>query len=257
MKTTEQIREEYIKKVSKFSEAKEAARRVDADGNVRDRSKDLYVTDICAWDSYCSKKIYYDKTSKRPPMPETMMRLTIGNVVHEIPLWDDEELNGHEQAFTWNGLRCRMDEISFKDGIIVDKKTVASMPRSPKEYVTKQLNVYKVMAEENAERPTKIHQLFAINIGVINGHIEVQEIPIWRPEETKAFIDKTSKEIIYRIENKLPPNVVYKSKGWMCDQCQYTDLCSKDTGSTLGNQSELRMETNDKRSRGVTIKVGK
>jgi CRISPR/Cas system-associated exonuclease Cas4 (RecB family) len=257
MKTSEQIKNEYIKKVIEFSEAKEAARRVDADGNVKDRSGDIYATDICAWDSYCAKKIYYDKVSKRPPPPEAVIRFTIGHVVHEIPLWEGEEENGHEQAFIWNGLKCRMDEINFKEGIIVDKKTVASIPRVPKDYVIKQLNVYKLIAEENTDRPTKINQLFAINMAVINGFIDVQEIPIWRAEDTKAFIDRMMKEIKYRIENKIPPDVPYKSKGWMCDQCQYTDLCMKDTPSPLGAQSKLGLTSERKPGEGVTIKIGK
>jgi CRISPR/Cas system-associated exonuclease Cas4 (RecB family) len=267
MKTTQEIKDEYVKKVIAFSEAQEAKRKVDADGNAKDRSKDIYVTDIAAWDSYCSKKIYYDKVEKRAPPPEAVIRMTIGHVVHEIPLWDGEDDNGHEQAFTWNGIRCRMDEINFKEGIIVDKKTVASLPRSPKDYVIKQLNLYKIIAEENEERPTKINQLFVVNMGVINGYIEVLEVPIWTKEETKQFADKVMKEIRHHVENHIPPNVPYNSKGWLCDSCQYTDLCVKDSPCSFeprsrvmnvgNNQTQILEVLEPKRAIGVSVKTGK
>ena len=64
-----------------------------------------------------------------------------------------------------------MDEIHFKDGIIIDKKTVSALPVKVKPYVERQLNIYKLIAEENKARPIKINQLFAINIAVINGKI--------------------------------------------------------------------------------------
>jgi len=264
MKTTEEIKNEYIKKVVAFSNAKEEARNkeVDANGVLKDRTNDIYVTDICAWDTYCSKKIYYDKTIKKAPPPEAVIRFTIGHVVHEIPLWEGETDNGHEQAFTWQGIRCRMDEINFKEGIIVDKKTVASLPRSPKDYVVKQLNVYKIIAEENTERPTKINQLFVINMAVINGYIDVQEVPIWRPEDTKQFIERIMKEIRYHVDNKLPPNIMYKSKGWLCDSCQYCSECQKDVPGRmllgqLGTQSKLTPTTDRRNEGGVIVKVGR
>jgi CRISPR/Cas system-associated exonuclease Cas4 (RecB family) len=119
------------------------------------------------------------------------------------------------------------------------------------------LNVYKVIAEENKEKPTKINQLFVINIGVMNGAMEVQEVPIWPSKETKLFIENTVKEINNHVENKIPPNVDYKSKGWMCDQCQYTDLCKRDTQSIIGSQSRLAMSQEAKESEGVSVRVRK
>jgi CRISPR/Cas system-associated exonuclease Cas4 (RecB family) len=255
MKTTQEIKDEYVKKVITFSQAKEAARLVDADGNAKDRSKDIYVTDLAAWDSYCSKKIYYDKVAKRSPPPEAVIRMTIGHVVHEIPLWDLEQDNGHEQGFTWNGIRCRMDEINFKEGIIVDKKTVPSLPSRPKDYVVKQLNIYKLIAEENAERPTKIHQLFVINMAVINGHINVLEVPIWSKEETKDFIDRTVKELKYHVDNFLPPNVGYNTKGWLCDSCQYTDLCRQNAAKDIPRSPNNIEISNHRKSGGNIIKI--
>ncbi|MEI6297467.1 MAG: Dna2/Cas4 domain-containing protein [bacterium] len=230
MKTEEQIRQEYVKKVTERSYQQDEARTKGENGEIKDRSKDIYVTDICVWNCYCPKQVYYNKVCKRPALPEALIRFTIGHVVHEIPLWDNEDpkLNGHEQAFTWNGIRCRMDEITFEEGIIVDKKTVASIPRSPKEYVTQQLNIYKIIAEENTERPTKINQLFVINLAVMNGQIQVQSVPIWERSRTMEMIEKTMSDIRSHVETKTPPEKVYDKTNWLCAGCQYTDLCKND-----------------------------
>jgi len=232
MKTTEQIKNEYIKKVEEFSYKQEKDRSVDENGVLKDRTNDIYVTDICGWDTYCPKQVYYNKVCKRPALPEALIRFTIGHVVHEIPLWknDDPALDGHEQAFNWNGIRCRMDEINFEEGIIIDKKTAASLGAKPKDYVTRQLNIYRVIAEDNVERPTKIHQLFVINLAVMNGKIQVLEVPMWDKNETIAYIERIRKDIKYHVDNKMPPMIPCGSKGWLCEGCCYREHeCSQDS----------------------------
>jgi len=262
MKTEDDIRNEYIKKLEEYSTKREIAANTNPDGSIRDRSKDIYVTDICVWDTYCPKQVFYSKTNKRHPTPEGQMRFTIGEVVHEIPLWYDEDplKNGHEVRFQWNGLSSRFDEINFEDGIIIDKKTVASLPRKPKEYVTKQLNIYRVMAEDNDERPTKIKQLFALNISVTNGAIQAMEIPMWSKQETYEFIERVRGEMLYHLDNKLIPNVACFSKGWICDNCQYTDLCMRDVpgGVSAVKEAETADENkNEKKLKAVTGRVKK
>lgn len=227
MRTAEEIREEYRRKVSEYAQKKEDEYSTRSDGTKRDRSAGVTVTDMCVWTTYCPKQVFYDKTARRPPLPEALMRFQIGHAVHEIPLWqsDDKELDGFEQGFEWDGIKCRMDEINFKDGIIIDKKTVSSLPLKVKPYVERQLNIYKLIAEENSKRPVKINQLFAINIAVINGKIQTQEVPIWTRNETIDFIENTRAEIMRHVREGIPPNVEYGSKGWMCESCQYTDIC--------------------------------
>jgi hypothetical protein len=253
MKTTEDIRNEYIKKVTEYSYKKEEESKVNKDGSPRDRSKDIYVTDICGWDIYCPKQVYYNKTAKKPALPEALMRFTIGHTVHEIPLWED----GYEQGFEWEGIKCRMDEIHFKDGIIVDKKTVASIPRQVKPYVERQLNIYKVIAEDNKERPTKINQLFVINVAVINGEIQVQEVPVWAKDKTLNFINTIRQEIDYHVSNKYVPDVLYKSKGWICDGCQYQDMCMKDIPGGNPTLDKYAEEDSIQDTGGIKIRVNK
>ena len=235
MKTPEQIRELYIKKVEEFSYKQDKERSVDSEGKPKDRTNDIYVTDICGWDTYCPKQVYFNKVCKKPALPEALIRFTIGHVVHEIPLWDNEDpkLDGHEQAFNWKGIRCRMDEINFEDGIIIDKKTAASLGNKPKDYVTKQLNIYRVIAEDNEERPTKINQLFVINLAVLNGKIQVLEVPMWDKEDTIAYIDRIKNEIETHVKSKTAPYVPCGSKGWICEGCQYKEECSNEAGQTI------------------------
>lgn len=262
MKTEEQIRNEYIKKVTEFSQKQDdkyKAAVLAKGGTMEEKSKSVTVTDICAWDTYCPKKVYFDKTAKRPATPESLIRMTIGNVVHEIPLWnnDDPELDGFEQSFYWNGIRCRMDEIDVIDGIIIDKKTVPALSIKPKEYVTKQLNIYRVIAEDNKERPIKINQLFVINLVVINGKIQVLEVPMWDKEETLKYIERVRSDIKRSVETRTPPDVACGSKGWMCDGCQYVDLCMGEAVSEPQTPKSKQMALDDDKAFGIVVKKGR
>jgi CRISPR/Cas system-associated exonuclease Cas4 (RecB family) len=265
MRTKEEIREEYRKKIIEYAQKKDDEYNTRPDGTTRDRSTSVTVTDMCVWTTYCPRQIFYDKTARRPPLPESLMRFQIGNVVHDIPLWDNEDelKNGYEQGFEWDGIKCRMDEIHYKDGIIIDKKTVASLPLKVKPYVERQLNIYKLIAEENSKRPIKINQLFVINIAVVNGKIQVQEVPIWPREQTLDFINKTRNEIIMHVKNGIPPEVTYGSKGWMCDSCQYIDFCKIDKSfvrEDFKENKEEKEEINKNENKSqvkISVKKGK
>jgi len=250
----EEYKEQLRKKAEKSNEDyKQAAlERKAQNPDVPGSKTRLSVTDLCAWSTYCPKKVYYDKTAKRVPTPESLMRLTLGNIAHEMPLWEE----GNEIKFVWNGFTCRMDEIDTERGIIVDKKTVASLPGSPREYVTKQLNVYKVIAENNEENPFKVKQLFALNICVINGDMSAQEIPVWPESKTMDFIEKTSDEIRYHVDNKIPPNILYGSKKWLCNSCQYHDLCKNDDIKDMIPQKDNVQDVNEGDA-GITVTVNK
>jgi CRISPR/Cas system-associated exonuclease Cas4 (RecB family) len=253
MKTRDDIRNEFIKKVTEYSQKKEDERSLYPDGTKKDKSMSVNVTDICAWSTYCPKQVYYNKTAKRPVLPEALMRFQVGHSVHEFPVWDD----GNEQSFEWEGMRCRMDDIHFKDGIIIDKKTVSSLPRAVKPYVEKQLNIYKIIAEENKERPIKINQLFVINVAVVNGEIQVLDVPIWDRDTTLNFINTIRQEINYHVSNKYVPDILYKSKGWICDNCQYQDICMKDIPGGNPTMEKDYLEDSATDTGGIKIRVNK
>jgi hypothetical protein len=258
MKTEEDIRNEYVKKLTEFAILQ--AEKHEAGRSGRDPTKiSVNVTDICAWDTYCPKQTYYNKVVKRPPLPEALIRFTIGNVAHELPLWDNEDpaLNGHEQAFNWNGIRCRMDEIDIENGIILDKKTVPALSIKPKDYVVKQLNIYKVIAENNEERPIKINQLFVINLVTVNGKIQVLEVPIWDTQETIKYIERIRKEILESVETRNPPKIECGSKSWMCDSCQYTDLCKRDAPDVSSGGVPKQMVLDGNSVSGIKIRTSK
>jgi CRISPR/Cas system-associated exonuclease Cas4 (RecB family) len=259
MKTTEQVKEEYIQSVYKFTEAQEEKSKTRSDGQLRDRAKDISVTDMCVWDTFCAKQVYYDKTARRQPTPQAQIRFTIGHVVHEIPMWktDDEATNGHEIGFEWDGIRCRMDEFDIENGIIVDKKTVAALPRGPKDYVTKQLNIYRLIAEENEKRPIKVNQLMVLNLCVVNGEIQCLEVPMWTKDEAREFVRRVRDEIRYYVDNKIPPEIEYKSKGWICDNCQYADLCQKDQPGILFNKNEQQTLEKAASKTAASVRVNK
>lgn len=254
MKTAEEIKNEYVDKIKKYAKDEDDKKNVDKDGNPRDRGKTINVTDICSWDTYCPRQVYYNKVVCRPNLPSTLMRFRIGHLVHEIPLWDEKENNGHEQAFTWKGIKCRMDEINFEDGIIVDKKTSPSLPSRPKDYVVKQLNIYKIIAEENEERPTKVKQLFVINICVVNGKVQALEVPIWPPDITKEFVERVVKNIKYHIENNIAPAASYDGTSWLCEGCQYTDMCKRNLDIPCELIDEKAVEA---LREGITVKRAK
>ena len=244
MKTCEDVLREYDIETNKFTEEGDTKAHTNKDGSYRDREKETSVTDLCVMEAYCEKNVYYNKICKRPIRPSSQRRMLMGTIVHEIPLWID----GHELGFTYEGLRCRMDEIHINEGIIIDKKTALHLPTIPNKYVTAQLNMYKVIAEENKERPIKINKLMVLTICVIDGKTNCLEVPIWPVEKTKKFMKEKYDRLWTNVNNKTPPNIQYGSAGWFCDSCQYVQECKE---SSKGQQSSKPKESSPK----VNVKV--
>lgn len=233
MKTCEEVLREYDIETNKFTEEGDTKAHTNKDGSYRDREKETSVTDLCVMCAYCKKNVYYNKVCKRPIRPSSQRRMLMGTIVHEIPLWKD----GHELGFTFENLRCRMDEIHIADGIIIDKKTSLHLPKVPNIYVTAQLNMYKVIAEENKERPIKINKLMVLTICVMDGKTNCLEVPIWPVEKAKKFMKDSYDELWTNVNNKTPPKIEYGSAGWFCDACQYDDLCKLDSMSRTRQSS--------------------
>lgn len=184
----------------------------------RDRTKSVSITDICVFTCMCPRMTYYGKVVGRPLSPETLLRMNMGHEVHEIPINPD----GYEVAFEYDGINCRMDDIDPINGWIADKKTTASKYNTVKEYPEKQLNMYRVVAEDNTQMPFKVKNLFVVNINSTTGKVAVLDVPIWDKQVTIDFMNSTRTIILEHTTNRKLPN----AKGsWWCDQCQYTDLC--------------------------------
>lgn len=223
MTTTNEIREMFLKNIREFKRENvvhEKHEKVEKADKPEKREPSVNITDICVYTCMCPRQVYYNKVAKRQPLERSLIRFNIGNYIHDIPI----NKEGYEVPFEYEGIRCRMDDIDVNNGWIADKKTVSSFPLKAKDYPTKQLNMYKVIAEENKEKSFKVNNLFVVNINIINGEVQVLDVPIWTAEETKKFMFDTREIIRSNIKNKLLPT---SKSGWWCDSCQYTDLCEK------------------------------
>lgn len=184
----------------------------------RDRTKSVSITDICVFTCMCPRMTYYGKVVGRPLSPETLLRMNMGHEVHEIPINPD----GYEVAFEYEGIKCRMDDIDTVNGWIADKKTTSSKYNTVKEYPEKQLNMYRVIAEDNKTMPFKVNNLFVVNINSTTGKVVVLDVPIWDKSITIDFINGSRAMILDHTMNRKLPSA---KPGWWCDSCQYMDLC--------------------------------
>ncbi len=184
----------------------------------RDRTKSVSITDICVFTCMCPRMTYYSKVVGRPLSPETLLRMNMGHEVHEIPINPD----GYEVSFEYDGINCRMDDIDMINGWIADKKTTSSKYNTVKEYPEKQLNMYRVIAEDNTKIPFKVKNLFVVNINSSSGKVSVLDVPIWNKELTIDFMNSVRATILEHTANRILPK---GKSGWWCESCQYTDLC--------------------------------
>lgn len=217
MTTTDEVLNMFLENVKKFNKNPNSKPR-HTERRILDQESDIYVTDLCVYSTYCPRSTFYNKVVQRPITEEAKLRFTAGHYVHDIPINSEE----NEVPFHYKGFNCRMDDISSKKGWIADKKTVSSLPIGAKEYVTKQLNVYRVIAEENETKPFKVNNLYVLSIDINSGETSCHEAPMWTKEEAKKFMFETRAEILQKIRNRELPDL---RTGWWCKSCQYKDLC--------------------------------
>lgn len=226
MKTTEDIERMYINNLMKkdVRDVEEMTEEQKIEKAKRPHS--VNITDICVYKTMCPRLLFYNKIVKRPIPYQTKIRFSIGNLLHDTPINE----SGNEISFNYEGIRCRMDDLDMEEGWIADKKTVAFMPIKVKEYPEVQLNLYRVIAEENNERPFKVNQLFVLNINTTSCDVKALEVPMWEKEKAKQYLFDAREEILTAL-NTL--NLPCKKKSWWCETCPYTDLCEKESVSDV------------------------
>lgn len=176
------------------------------------REHEIHVTDLAA---FCLRQSYLKKKYSHMFDLDSVMRMAIGQKLHEIPMYTPGE---HEVDIEWNGIKGRMDE--YHNGIIIDKKTTRDAPRAPTSYATKQLQYYRLMAERNG---LEVHGAVVIYIDVNNAHARAY------PVDVSADLGKVEEELLGRrdilemaLETEiLPPRQI----GWYCDHCECAVLC--------------------------------
>jgi CRISPR/Cas system-associated exonuclease Cas4 (RecB family) len=184
------------------------------------------VTSLC-YD--CLRKAYYSITYPDVIIdPEGAIRTWIGKKLHETSILGGEmevELMYPKE----NGVVGRIDE--YKDGVLIDKKTVRHTPREPYPHHVTQLEYYRLLCERNG-KPVK--KMAIVYINVDTGEVAVFPVPFRRS------LEEVEKELMekYRIVTEavkmgiLPPR---KMRTWepkehrlVCSYCQYYGICMRE-----------------------------
>jgi CRISPR/Cas system-associated exonuclease Cas4 (RecB family) len=160
----------------------------------------------------CLRRAYYGKVVGPIFDMDSIFRMAIGAAVHSISLGGKQELR-----VEWEGVRGSIDE--YLDGIIIEKKTSRSTPRSPNDHHVKQVEGYAWLLERN-NYPVIAGVLCYVNV-------DSTEIAVF-PVEMRS-IDEIEKEMLAKrdilakaLADKTPPP---RTVGWVCRYCPYVAQC--------------------------------
>lgn len=177
-----------------------------------ERKQGIHVTSLvydCLRRSYYSEKFgegFFDI--------KTLITFWIGRVLHHTQV-----LKEHELQLEWLGILGTVDE--FEDGILLEKKTTAFMPKAPLEHHVTQLEYYKLLLEKTGKR---VKQMFLMYIDIANKDIKVFEVePRPLAEIEVELIAKKTELEASLLKNIVPP----RHAGWLCGYCNFASICFK------------------------------
>jgi len=185
------------------------------------RPKGIHVSDLIY---SCLRRAYYYNLYGTPLRIDPTLTLIQGIKLHEIPMSDF-----HEVELSWEGIVGTIDEIV--DGIIVDKKYVSRIPKSPYEHHATQVNYYRVLAVENG---IEVKGLVVLYIDVGSGDVRPYQVNMWEYETTKWEMLKKRDILRMAYETGIPPP---RKVGWLC---RYCDFCGRCFVEGLINVEEVR-----------------
>lgn len=179
----------------------------------------------------CLRRGYYSEMLGELYEMDGAIRMAVGRKCHEIPMANDPKF--HEMELTWEGIVGHIDE--FIDGIIVEKKYVREIPRTPNSYHVKQIQYYWALAEK-CGYPVLGGAVLYINVAA--PEVKAYEVKLNLPIDIIAAEMQAKKKALAEcIEKKIvPPRTVT----WMCQgYCPYFRICFSEeveSGSSSGQQ---------------------
>lgn len=174
---------------------------------------------------------------------EGIYRMWIGTQLHLTPLTPKHEWRLFKE-FEVNGkkipLNGSIDEILVRENgehVIVDKKFVASIPRSANDHYMRQVAYYSAVYAEQTGAKVKEGALlyFAPYIGNIPGKERVK--PMTFPVDTEA----SGKELEWKVKTIQTAiddgKIVDRKPGWLCKYCKFKEPCIALSGPLDGQKT--------------------
>lgn len=186
------------------------------------RQKEIHATDLL---SPCLRSSYYSKLL--PPLYdlESIMRMLVGKLFHDIPI-----LKHHEYKILWEGIHFSIDE--YEDGFVIEKKTTDKIKRSwgknefgvaqPYPYHVEQLKVYKAALEATGHH---VYKTLILYLDRSSGELEVCDVDI-----SNYDVEQVKQELLAKrdvLKDCLDKNILpMRTVCWKCSRfCGYPTLC--------------------------------
>ena len=221
--TEDTIRELFFQQL-----AKDLDKKPDNDTHEDEESSRMKIS-VTALTSECPRQIYYGLKLRKMPLADvySSVYMWIGKKLHELTvLGDDAEA---ELRLEYMNIVGRVDE--YKDGILLEKKTVRSTPKAPYIHHLRQVEYYTILLERN-NKP--VHRAFIMYINVSNSDIKIFDVtPMLRPLNLieREMIEKAEMVAKMFSLNELPPRKMVTlpdSDTLICKFCPFFSLCIRD-----------------------------
>jgi CRISPR/Cas system-associated exonuclease Cas4 (RecB family) len=186
---------------------------------------------------------------------EGLWRTWIGTKLHETPITDEHEF-GLSRELDVNGTKVKIlghiDEVKkWDDGtrVIIDKKFVATVPRSPNAHHIKQVSYYAALYNEQTGANVDKGALLYFR-PVIPTKRQLEEAiargePILRMRAFAFDVDaKAAKaeleEKVRKVQEAINAGkIIDRTTGWLCGYCKWKKDCEALSGPVTGPQKQI------------------
>jgi hypothetical protein len=213
IETTRDVERLFIKKVAEYNR-----------DEAEKRKGELHLTDLTA---ECMRQVWFEKHESLPEDPENLLRLWQGQMMHQMPL-----LEHHELELEFEGVKTKIDE--YGDGILVEKKFVGFIPKTPDElkkyysHYIKQVEYEALMLTANDKPVKKAFLLFVCRGEPEQGRPPVIAFEI--PLDMDSIASRFAEEVeAYKmmLESPTPPEIprMFSPFDYPCTYCKYRPRC--------------------------------
>jgi len=206
----------FLRKVAEYNREESERRR-----------NELHLTDLI---SECKRRVWFDKNDPLPDDPENLLRMWQGSMLHQMPL-----LPEHELELEFLDVKTRIDEYDPELGILIEKKFVTFIPKTPDElrkyysHYIKQVQYEALFLMANNMKVNKAFLLFVVRGEPEPGRkpIAVFEVPLL---DGNLVVTQFVEEVeAYKIilQSPTPPDIpkTYSPFEYPCTYCKYRSRC--------------------------------
>jgi len=174
----------------------------------------------------CPRMIYYYFQTQYPTIDlKGSVRVWIGKKLHQTKILGDD--CHQELKLTYNKLIGVIDE--YKDGFLLEKKTISHIPSGPLEHHIKQVEYYAYLLKKNNFPVIKASILYIdiYDLDVVSYEVKLREMNIIE-NEVEGICMELEK---YFSTSQLPPRKMQtwpNSKNLKCHYCEFFGRCIRE-----------------------------